>query len=464
MKPYLTLIMFICILNACEKSNIENLDTPNPPSSNDVIYEDKACSSCDFVVQENAWQVDGSVEQLRTDGTMAKIQPGDTIGITGNRAGIQFVNIAGTEEKPVVITNCNGAARIGITINESKGLHFINSKHFVISGAGSTSQKYGIKLIGYFGIEITDYSTNFEIFAVEVLGAGYVGIAARTSPPSYPDCVNADNTRAVFTQKNTLIHHNYIHDTGGEGFYIGGSHWHKLWDEKCPGVYEPELHGVRVHHNILENIGMDGIQVGSASRDVKIYNNTINNFGTRSVGGHMTGFQINPGTTGELYNNVVNSGNGFGIFVLGKGDNLIYNNLIIKPTYDGIYTQDRSPAANAGFYIINNTIIEPGVKGIGWNSYETSNNEIVNNIIYKPAQEFIGSDGHNDNYFYDNNLELRGDEGIKFGENYQLLNGSIGAIDKGKDIFDKYKIAFDILGNQRPSGSSYDIGAYEYTD
>ncbi len=463
MKPYLTLILFMCMLSACEKSSIENIDLPGPSSSNEIVYEDKVCSSCDFVVQESAWQVDGNIEQLRTDGTMGKIKPGDTIGITGSRGGIQFINITGTQENPVVITNCDGTVRLGTTINESKALHFINSKHFVISGAGSTSEKYGMKLIGYFGIEITDYSTDFEIFAVEVLAAGYVGIAARTSPPPYPDCVNADNTRDIFTQKNTRIHHNYVHDTEGEGFYIGGSHWHVLWDEKCPGVYEPELHGVRIHHNILENIGMDGIQVGSASRDVKIYNNTINNFGTRSIGGHMTGFQINPGTTGELYNNVINGGNGFGIFVLGRGDNLIYNNLIIKPSYDGIYTQDRSPTADAGFYIINNTIIEPG-KGIGWNSLDTSNNEIVNNIIYKPRIAFIDSDGHNNNYIYENNLEIRTDGHFEFGENYRLLKGATDAIDKGKDVFERYGIEFDIVGNKRPFGSGYDIGAYEYKE
>ncbi len=473
MKSNLFLVLVLCMCLACEKESVDTVDSypnsnPDPGpipvvDNNDVIYNDVSCASCDFIVQDNAWQVDGAVEQIKPDGTMAIIKPGDTIGIKGVRGGVQFINIAGTEENPIVITNCDGEARVETDVNQFKALQFINVKHFILSGAGSTSHEYGLKLKGHFGVDITDYSTNFEIFAIEVQEAGYVGIAARTSPPPYPDCVNADNTRDVFTQENTFIHHNYVHDTGGEGMYIGGSHWHILWDEKCPGVYEPELHGVKIYENIVENTGMDAIQVGSASKDVKIHNNIIRNFGVRNIGGHMTGFQINPGTTGKLYNNVIDGGNGFGIFVFGKGDNLIYNNVIIKPTYDGIYTGDRGPTANTGFYIINNTIIEPG-KGIGWNSYETSNNEIINNIIYKPKVAFIDSDGHNDNYLYQNNLELSDDEGIEFGENYKLLSGSIKAIDKGKNISDKYKVQVDILGNKRPSGTAYDIGAYEFID
>ena len=62
-----------------------------------------------------------------------------------------------------------------------------------------------------------------------------------------------------------------------------------------------------IYNNIVINTGRDGIQVGSAVEDCEIYNNYVELFGQKSEGGHMTGFQINPGTTGKLYNNVINA-------------------------------------------------------------------------------------------------------------------------------------------------------------
>lgn len=462
MKSTILNFFLLLLIVSCDDDSGKD-PTPDFTEEPSVVYKDVACSECDFQIPTTEWQIDGTKEYTKNDGTSSKIQPGDTLGFKGDVDGIQFINLEGTEAEPIVIINCDGPATVGKVITQ-KALQFINSKHIIISGAGSTSEKYGLKLFGYFGIDITDYSTDFEILAIEVLQAGYLGIAARTSPPPYPDCVGAPNTRDEFVQENTIIHDNYIHDTEGEGMYIGGSHWEKLWDEQCPGVYEPELHGVRIYNNLMERIGQDAIQVGSATEDVKIYNNIINDFGTRSVGGHMTGFQINPGTTGELFNNIINKGNGFGIFMIGVGDNLIYNNLIIEPSFDGIYTQDRSPKAGTGFYIVNNTIIKPGYKAIGWNSKETSNNVIYNNLFYQPGDVAIGSDGHFEEYYTaKGNHTSDDDEGVYFGEQYQLLKEFTDCIDKGVDV-SEYGIETDLFGNKRLNGVAYDIGAHEFTE
>lgn len=445
-------IFLFLVLVSCKGENI----APGIEEEEDsgLTYVNKDCSTCAFVIQPDEWKFDGKE---------MNVQPGDTVGIPGGlRAGLFIVNVEGTSENPIIFINCDGRAELGLSIDEGVALNTNQSKHFKIAGTGMIGEKYGIAVKGYMGVEISYLSTNFEIYGIEVLGAGYAGIICRSDATC-----DGEVGLGTFTQYNTFLHDNYVHDTGGEGFYVGGSHWGTGWEFQpgCQGtlVFEPELKGVRIYNNIVRNTGRDGIQVGSAVEDCEIYNNLVEKFGQKSEGGHMTGFQINPGTTGKLYNNVVIEGNGFGIFMTGRGDNLVFNNLIINPSYDGIYSDDRTPTPGLGFSFINNTIINPGFNGYGANTIETTGNVFYNNIVTTPGNKFI--DSGNQNYDESNNIFTNQIDTLLFINpaefDYGLTAGS-PAIDAGKDVT-SYGITIDLLGEDRPNGA-YDIGAYEFNN
>lgn len=425
----------------------------NEEEDNDLVYIDKSCSSCDFVITS---------DQTGFDGIAKGVEPGDTIGIaSGTRGSLYLSNIIGTEDKPVVIMNCDGHVESGTSKDEGYGISIIESEHFIITGTGDTNSKYGIGLRGYMGMALQGKSTNFEVEAVEVLETGYAGIIARSDPTC-----DGEISRSTFTQYNTIIHDNYVHNTGGEGIYIGGSHWSEGWDGDagCPGTVlsEPELKGVRVYNNIINNTGRDGFQVGSAVEDCELHHNSVSNYGLAGDYGHLNGIQLGPGTTGTVYNNVVvDGGGGYGIAIFGRGDVTAFNNLIINPGA-GIGTFMRDPTPGLGFYVMNNTIINPKEDGVAIFDNETVGTVFFNNIIVNPVGEFFISyvgqieiDSANNYLTYDiNELMFKDIANL----DYSLKDGS-PAIDAGKDV-SSYHIDFDITGAKRPV-NEYDIGAYE---
>ena len=187
-------------------------------------------------------------------------------------------------------------------------------------------------------------------------------------------------------------------------------------------------------------------------------------FSYKKEEGNQSGFQINPGTTGKLYNNIINGGNGFGIFMIGRGENLVFNNLIINPSYDGIQVGDRTPSKDAafGFKFLNNTIVNPKSKGYVSYTKETKGNEFINNIIVAPSGIYFDNKS---NFTESNNILVKDIAELMFASpgslDYSLLEGS-PAIDKGKDV-SLSGIIDDILGKKRDVNvNPYDVGAYEF--
>ena len=85
-----------------------------------------------------------------------------------------------------------------------------------------------------------------------------------------------------------------------------------------------------------------GIQVGSAISGCEIYSNTVKYPGvTPFANDQDNGIQIGEGTGGKCYNNLVMSAPGNGIIVLGLGDNLVFNNIILNSGDNGIFADSR---------------------------------------------------------------------------------------------------------------------------
>lgn len=477
--PSLFVLLFIALLTTQCQYNEEDI-VPNGESrkapwltvSDSLQFNDSTdtdsvasllCADCDHVV----------TTQL-VDGNVLDLQPGDVIGLPANIAfnNLKFDNIIGTEEQPIIIKNCGGTA----VINSSGayGITFKNSKHFKLVGNGSgVGGEYGIKVTTKSGFYILMelFTTNFEIAHVEVAGAnrygmgegsGFAGIGVKTSP--YQDCdLFTDPTRTAWIMRDVSIHDNYIHDTGGEGLYIGHGFYGGRKESKCSSVtYSHSIKGLRVYNNLIEDVGFDGMQIKNADEDVKVYNNVVRNYGTLDHGAHNEGLLIGAGTVGQFYNNIIDTGTGHGCFIQAYGNLDVYNNVFANSGDCGINVT-HGPyvirGADAYFNFFNNTIYNSSEMGFVFHNNDGGPKRLINNLIVK-SKKLVHESAPVEML---NNLLTNDPDSIGFVDwsngDFKLQNSS-GAVDAGVDLT-QYGIVDDCEGTPRPRGRTFDVGAYE---
>ncbi len=414
------------------------------------------------------------------------VLPGDTIFIqAGKRKVLRVDGFHGDSLNNIVFTNLGGDVVIENNDNNNLnyGISIINCSYFRFTGTGNSDSTYGIKVLktreGASGLSIDQMSTNFEIDHIEIANTGFAGIFSI----SQPTCDETSN-RGNFVQRDVSFHDNYIHNTWGEGMYIGHS-FYSGYTKICDGVskvlYPHEIQGLKVYNNRVDSSGWDGIQVSSANIDCKIYNNVVTNYGTKNEESQKAGIQIGSGTTGLCYNNAILNGNGSGINVFGTGNNIIYNNIIvnagkmidtIKIAY-GIFCDDRFTTPGAPFHFINNTIINPATDGIRMYSTESKNNKFYNNLILKPGsisnykdvtQSYVyinpGVDADISNNYFSQNLPTT--------FNYDSLTNvfqytsTLPVYNIGRNV-SEYGIIKDFNNLERSIYGNYDIGAYQFS-
>lgn len=417
---------------------------------------------CTYTVPAGTWLVDAKVLGLK---------PGNVICLKAGTAyaNLLFRNLTGTASAPIVIKNCGGT----VTLNAT-GKHYAmkteTSKYFRITGGNGTA--YGIKLsYGAQGLMLDKLSTNFEVDHLEISNPGFAGIMAKTDPV----CGDNSALRGNFVMRDISLHDNYVHDTGGEGFYVGNSFYTAGMNTSC-GIKLPHtIEGIRIYNNVVKNSGWEAIQVGSAPKGAEVFNNRIENYGVKNVKYQKNGVQFGEGAPGKFYGNFIKGGKGIGLFLLGNAENLVHDNVIVNTGEDGIFCDERD-AVGTGFKFINNTIINPGTNGIRIYSEKVPMNNVVNNIIVNPGSysTYAYPRTGNDAYVYllgknvkvqmANNHFTRDISSVKFknteGFDYSLTSVS-PVLNKGFDIT-LYTIPLDFNKQARLKGVSYDIGACEY--
>lgn len=348
------------------------------------------------------------IEKLTVDAIQLGVEPGDTMMLeAGKRKSLRISNVKGDSLHYVIISNQNGDVII-----ENDDFHYgfalSNCSFFRLTGSISNKNEYGIRILktgkGANGLGIGELSTNYEVDHVEIANTGFSGIFAL----SQPTCDLSAN-RGFFEQRNTIFHDNYIHDTYGEGMYIGHS-FYTGYTLTCDGesklTFPHEIKGLKVYNNILKNNGYDGIQICSAVENTEVYNNSIYNYGTKYEAMQHSGIQIGAGTKIKCYNNQIINGTGTGIMMFGLADSQIFNNLIVNAGKDfypndatmrihGIFVDDRLTYPNTSHLIANNTIISPKSDGIRFISTLSTKNLIANNLIVKPGATYIYEPGNN---------------------------------------------------------------------
>jgi hypothetical protein len=416
---------------------------------------------CTYTVPSNTYLVDGKALAL---------QPGAVICLKAGNVykNIVFRNIVGTATAPITIKNCGGTVTLDGT-GRGFTLKTELSKYFRITGGSGTT--HGIKILaGQQGMQLEKLSTNFEIDHLEISNSGFAGIMAKTDP-------TCDNTtiRGNFVMRDVSFHDNYIHHTGGEGFYVGHTFYLKGVSTSCGTRYPHTLEGVKIYNNVVKYSGWEAIQVGSSPKGVEVYNNRIENYGVKNVQYQNNGVQFGEGSPAKFYGNYIANGPGTGVIIIGNGENFAYNNIIVNAGQDGIFCDERT-STGAGFKFINNTIINPGKNGITLYTEYVPMNVVQNNIIINPGyfSKYTYPRTGNDAYIYvlskavkttiSNNYQTRSVADAKFinasSFNYALTSVS-PAINKGVNI-STYAITLDYAKLPRLKGTGYDIGAYEF--
>lgn len=417
--------------------------------------------------------LDSTIEYFGTAGSGTQYldaQPGDTVCIeAGQRGRLKLTGFEGSATNPITIINHGGL----VDINHDRHAFIISgSKHFRVTGTGDPAYPYGIKVNSHTNSEhavvVGSKSTNYELDHLEVTATngGFAGLFLRSN-------MACDTRDGVFTQYDTLIHDNYIHDTGGEGIYLGQTTYLNGGQATCDGqamtIYPHRFDGLRIYNNLVEDTDWDAIQLTAASTDVEVYGNTIRRYGQANNSTHSHGFEINPGTRGKFYGNWVEDGYGAAFHNQGLAGTEIYNNVIIDAGTDGIYSQDGLRTGdpyntNDGMHFWNNTIINSGANGIFAKNHQSGPHTIYNNLIVdttpgsSPGIYISGTGWTSDDNLIYTSMTTPQFVGTSQAQ-YELSAGS-PAVDTGRDLTSEGVIK-DFNGDPRPKGQAYDIGAYE---
>lgn len=432
-----------------------------PPRRGSDSSEIFSCDECDMIVKG-----------YLTDGLKLGLRPGQVIcfDALATYKTVLLKNIHGTVVDPVIIRNCGGVALI------REGLRVAASENFRLVGDGVEDEPYGIKVSTHnsFFVLFQEFTTGFEVARVEVAGyndqgigegAGFAGICVKTSP--YEDCdLFSDSTRTAWIMRNVSIHDNYIHDVGGEGLYIGHGFYKGRKESKCARkTWSHSIQNLRVYNNRVENTGYDGMQIKNADKDCEVYNNVIRNFGTRNHNAHNEGLMLAEGVTGKAYNNLIDSGTGHGIMFQGMGNNDIFNNVVMNAGQDGFNASGSKVGVyipDGYFRIFNNTIYSSGRFGFVFYNNDGGRKIVMNNLVVGAGQKLTSKGAVLDSIC---NIFTQHAAGILFMDtlrgDLRLRKGS-PAIDGGMDVRAYNKdLTFDYLGNPRPLGPAFDVGAYE---
>ncbi len=416
---------------------------------------------CSPAVRAHTCECDHEIalDDNRVDGS--GYLPGDRVCImAGDRPDLVIDDVVGTAEQPVILINCDGKVRAG---GPEAGVGFAirGSVHFRLTGTGDPEHTYGIEIVGSRpsaqGLAIGGLSSDFEVDHVEVHHAGFAGIMSKTDP----SCDDRD--LSGFVQENCSFHDNYIHDVGGEGFYLGYSFFPER-ETDCDGqtvtLRAHPMRNIEVYDNLVERSGWDGIQMSAVIEGGLIARNAVVDFGREDELYQNHGIQIGGGTSGVVAQNLIARGPGIGIFWLGWGGAQVYNNVIVDVGGDGINCQDRTELAGAPFWFVHNTILRPGRDGIRMHATLAAGSAFVNNLVVDAAEAPETHFGDFDwtvegNLFVDSVAEAGFVDAA--GGDYHLAAGSAG-VDQGV-AFTPADVSTDYDGLLRDSQP--DVGAYE---
>ncbi|MBO6940354.1 MAG: right-handed parallel beta-helix repeat-containing protein [Deltaproteobacteria bacterium] len=395
------------------------------------------------------------------DGDDLGYAPGDRVCVmAGEREFIRFRHLTGTADEPIEIINCGGLVRIH---NEERAYALVfedDSQHFHLTGTGDPALTYGFEISAPdrepypgVGLWLLGRSTNYEVDHVEIHDTGFAGVSAKTDP-----LCDGSADQGTFTQRDVSFHHMYVHDTIGEGFYIGSTqaNGQTINCEGSSETHQPHfLEGVRLTDNLIENTGWDGAQIGMAREGCVVARNVIRNVGLEGEEFQQQGLQIGSFSQCEIHRNRLESGPTNGIFVLEADDTWVHDNVIVDFEGDGIYANVRDRFEGKRYRFHHNTIVGSGGNALRVFGGILGPSEALSNLAVGPNGGI--SAGGDVDWTAMGNVEVAEGGFVSDGDYRITMDSPARGAGVSVDMLD-----LDFEGYPRPDPPS--AGAFEYRD
>lgn len=401
------------------------------------------------------------------DGAALGVAPGDVVCVmAGERPFLRLSGFVGTPEMPIVVQNCGGVATIRNTDRAYALVVEGQSQYLRVTGTGEPGVEHGFRVsapdtdpYAGVGVWIQGRSSDVEVDHVEIYETGFAGVMAKTDPgcgdrAAWPD----------YVMRNVHLHHLWVHDTGGEGFYVGSTQamgYVRDCDGASVTIPAHFMENVEIDHVIVEDTGWDGAQVGFARSGCSVHDNVIRRVGLAGEMFQQQGLQIGAYSSCEVRRNVLSDGPAMGIIVLDSADSLFADNVIARFGGDGIYANLRGLVSAASYRFVHNTIVAPagaairvfgdGVEGaVAWNNFVIAATDGEGSIAAGADVGFEAAD----NVFAATIAEA----GVAGDDDFHLGDGS-PARGAGRDR-SAMGFAIDLDGRTRAMPPS--VGAYEH--
>ena len=416
------------------------LAIPQAPVASTPLTQ-TAQAACTITIPSTVKKIDGL-------GNYSQIRPGAVLCLpAGTRGNLKLFNLHGTADQPIVVRNSGGTVRITGLTYTGGGISIIDSSFVRVTGTGISDrcgaeydpaeQQCGIEITQtYKGVTVVTKAGNSHDFEIDHL---YIHDTS-TAISSRGIGIHPEEGQTV---SGFYAHHNYVHDTRGEGFYVGSEpHGKPLSDVG-------KLVNVEVSYNLVERTGYDGIKVKVAIDNVKVHHNVVHDAGLRGALHHESGIQLAM-SVGDVYNNFVQAD----IEGLATGRPLdnpttrYFNNIIVGGQNAGMNIAEN----NAQIY--NNTVVRSGIVGIKAGG---GGARIFDNIVAGVSGSAIQGKSAS---IFNNLVGSIASAGFvnPADDDYHLLAGS-PAVNAGRNtgLFP----LFDFDDVSRPQGSQTDLGAFE---
>lgn len=298
------------------------------------------------------------------DGKAMGVLPGDTVAIQGGEyTYLRFRNFVGSPTQPIVLTNYRGQVHVYSTVAQLSNVTVASSRYIVLNGQGDPRVDFGFRIgapaVGVSALAVGGKSSDVDMHHIEVDTAGFAGIMAKTDPAAN----DSSTWRGNFVMYNVSIHHNYVHNTRGEGLYIGNSFWNEGIASQKITLFPHEIVGLSIHHNRTERTGCEGIQYACAANS-QVFHNQISQTGLSPFAEYQdNGVQIGGGVSGLFADNEIADAPGVGLIIVGhRGPLTIRNNLIRKVGRCGVFVDVRPGSIPGATLVFSNCTVDSGSK------------------------------------------------------------------------------------------------------
>ncbi len=253
-------------------------------------------AGCTVTVSPRVDKVDG-------EKNVPRIGPGAVVCLpAGERGNLKLFNLRGSAKQPIIVRNSGGPVTItgtqfgdgGIIIAASSFLRLTGTGTDLACGAdfGPRAQRCGIVIDGAKkGIKVV--TSKGDVHDLEI---DHVAV----------ERVSQDvKTRGILMHplpgqliSGIHIHHNVVANTLAEGIYLGSEPHGQPFDSLA------KLERVEVDHNLVMDVGFDGIKIKVAIAEVAVHHNVIRNAGLSRTPAHQGGIKMAM-SVGDYYNNTV---------------------------------------------------------------------------------------------------------------------------------------------------------------